>query len=291
MPIGNKKRRMYFAAYMMLLPAFVLILIFKLYPIVLTLFQGFFPEGAFTIRAYGLLFADSSFWNSLGVTIRMNLVMIPLQVVLSFALAMFANLSLKGIGAFRTIYYLPFTTSITVATLIWNLMFNYNSGIINSFLSIFGIEAQGFFTDRRQALWCIVTVATWKGCGYWMMFLLAGLKSIDESIYESAKIDGAGFFTTLFRLTIPLMKHVLLFVCVANTTANVLLFAPMQLVTEGGPRNSTNVLMYEAYKSAFKYANISRSSCIITVLLCLILVICLLQFRLMNEKEEGGKAA
>ena len=83
-----------------------------------------------------------------------------------------------------------------------------------------------------------------------MMFFLAGLKGIDTSVYESAKIDGSGFFSTLFRITIPLLKNTIIFVVIANTTANFLLFAPIQIATEGGPQGSTNVLMYEAYKSA-----------------------------------------
>lgn len=272
--------------YALLLPAFILICIFKIYPIVLTLVQGFVVDGNITLKTYITLFNDPSFWNSLQVTLKLNVVMIPLQIFISFWLAMLVNQTLKGITVFRTIFYLPFTLSLTVATLIWNLMFNYNSGIINSILSIFGIAPQGFFIDKNQALWCIVIIATWKGCGYWMMFILAGLKNIDTSIYESAKIDGSGFLTTVVKITLPLLKKVLLFVLVANTTANLLLFAPMQLVTQGGPQGSTNVLMFEAYKSAFKYANQPRASALITVLLVLIVTICIVQFKFLNEKEE-----
>ncbi len=273
--------------YILLLPAFILICIFKIGPIIQTLVQGFLDNGQFSLSAYNTLFSDSAFWNSLFVTLKFNIIIIPLQIFISFCLAMLVNLKLKGITIFRTIFYLPFTTSLAVATLIWSLMFSYNNGVINSILNVFGIEAQGFFTDKRQALLCIIVLATWKGCGYWMMFLLAGLKNIDASIYESAKIDGAGFFTTVFRITIPLIKKVILFVLVANTTANVLMFAPMQMVTEGGPQGSTNVLMYEAYKSAFRYSNESRAAALVTVLLLLIICICIVQFKFLNEKEEG----
>ncbi len=273
--------------YILLLPAFILICVFKIMPIIQTLIQGFVIDGQFSFRAYDALFKDSTFWNSLFVTLKFNVIIIPLQIFISFCLAMLVNLKLKGITIFRTIYYLPFTISLAVATLIWSLMFSYNNGVINSILNVFGIEAQGFFTDKRQALLCIVVLATWKGCGYWMMFLLAGLKSIDASIYESAKIDGAGFLTTVFKITIPLVKKVLLFVFVANTTANVLMFAPMQMVTQGGPQGSTAVLMYEAYKSAFKFSNESRASALVTILLLLIVCICIVQFRFLRDKEES----
>ena len=285
--MGNVFTKNKFLPYILIVPAFVLICVFKLYTIVTTLLEGFFVKGEFTLDTYNTVFQDPVFWNSLWITIKINIVMIPLQIVISFILAMMVNLTVRGIAIFRTIFYLPFTISLTVATILWNMMFNANNGILNSFLSVFGIPAQKFLLSSSQALWCIVIIASWKGCGYWMMFILAGLKNIDTSIYESAKMDGAGFFTTVFKITIPLIKRVLLFVCVANTTANVLLFVPMQLLTNGGPEGSTNVLMYEAYQSAFSYGNRSRSAVMVTVLLILIILICLVQFKFLNEKEEG----
>lgn len=272
----------------MILPAFLLILLFKIYPIITTFAESFIIKGQLTLQTYKSVFRDQVFWNSLWITIKLNLVMIPVQIIISFILALLSNVSIKGIGAFRTIFFLPFTISLTVATVIWSLMFNVNNGILNSMFGVLGIPAQGFLVDKNQALWCIVVIASWKGCGYWMMFFLAGLKNIDESIYESAKIDGAGFFTTLFRITIPLIKRVTLFVLVANTTANLLLFVPMQMVTNGGPQGSTNVLMYEAYKSAFKFADRPRSSVIVTVLLLMIALVCIAQFRLLGDEKEGA---
>ena len=176
--------------------------------------------------------------------------------------------------------------AISVAAITWDLMANYNSGVFNSIISFLGIEKQGLFTDAKQALWFIVIMATWKGCGMWMMYILAGLKGVDTSIYESAKLDGAGYFRTLFSITIPLIKRTMLFVVVANTSANMLLFAPMKLITEGGPQNSTNVLMYEIYKSAFRNGNASRAGAITTILLLIVLAVVVIQFRMLNEKDN-----
>lgn len=274
--------------YLLIIPALMLILLFKIYPIFSTLAESFMIKGELSLSTYHNVFNDSSFWNSLWITIKLNLVMIPFQVVLSFILAMFSNVNVKGIGAYRTIFFLPFTISLTVAAIIWSLMFNTNNGILNSFLGFLGMKSQRFLVDKNQALWCIVIIASWKGCGYWMMFFLAGLKNVDISIYESAKIDGAGFFRTVFSITIPLIKRVIFFVLVANTTANFLLFVPMQMLTQGGPQGSTNVLMYEAYKSAFRFADRSRSSVIVVVLLFMIVMVCLFQFRLLQGKKEGA---
>ncbi len=285
----NLSKRMRFLPYLLIAPAFALICVFKLYPIVITVGESFWIDGRLTFHVYSKLFGDSSFWNSFWITIKMNLVMIPLQVALAFVIALLVSRTLKGVGIFRTIFYLPVTISLPVACLIWNVMMNPNTGVINSILNMLGIPSQEFFINKSQALWCVVLVATWKGVGYWMMFILAGLKNIDPVLYESAKIDGANWYQSLFRITVPLLKKVLLFVFVANTTANILLFAPMQIITGGGPQESTNVLMFEAYRAAFKYGDRPRSSAIVVILLLMIVIISLFQAAILNEKDEGGK--
>ena len=272
--------------YLMLAPALIFLLIFKIYPMISVSVGSFFRDDNFTFRTYEILFKDKTFWNSLWVTLKMNIVIIPLQVLISLFLALLVNNTVKGIGVFRSIYYLPVTMAISVASVTWSLMMNVNNGVFNSILSIFGIESQGFFTDPKQALWCIIIMASWKGCGMWMMYLLAGLKGVDTAIYESARLDGAGYFTTLTKITLPLIKRTMLFVVVANTTSNMLLFAPSKLITEGGPRNSTNVLMYEVYKSAFRNGNMSRAGAITAILLMIIMITVICQFKMMNAKED-----
>lgn len=272
--------------YVLILPTVLLICIFKIYPIIDSILHSFLSnEGLPTLSNYKVLFADKTFWESLVVTLKFNVIIIPLQIVIAFIMAMLVNVKVKGIEIFRTMYYLPFCISLTVATVIWETMLNVNNGVMNSLLGILGIEKIGFLIDKRYALLSIILIASWRGCAYWMMFFLAGLKGIDTAVYESAKIDGSGFFSTLFRITIPLLKNTLVFVVIANTTANFLLFAPIQIATDGGPQGSTNVLMYEAYKSAFKYSNRPRQACIVTILLVIIILVCFIQNRCMKEKE------
>lgn len=273
------------APYLLLLPAFVLICWFKLYPILSTLKQAFVVNGALSLANYQRVFAEKTFWNCLNVTLKFNVVTIPLQIIISFLMALLVSSKVRGTGVFRTIFYIPFAVSITVCVMVWNLMFQFNGGVVNSFLSLFGVPPQGFFNDRKQALWCIVVLASWKGCGYWMMFLMAGIKNIDSSVYEAARIDGARYPRIVWSIMLPLMRRTILFVCVANTSSNMLLFAPMQLVTEGGPRNSTNVLMYEAYRSAFRYADMQRCAVIVSVLLVIILAIALVQFFALGDRD------
>ena len=274
--------------YLLILPTIVMICIFKIYPIIDSVIQGFVSNGSsFTLDNYKHLFADKAFWNSLKVTLKFNIIIIPIQIIVSFIMALFVNVKVRGIEIFRTIFYLPFCISLTISTVIWQMMLNVNNGVVNSMLGVLGLRPVGFLIDKKWALLSIVLISSWRGCAYWMMFILAGLKGIDSAVYESAKIDGSGFFNTLFRITIPLLKNTWLFVLVANTTANFLLFAPMQIATDGGPQRSTNVLMYEDYKSAFKYSNRPRQACLVTILLVIVMLVCFVQNKFMTEKEAN----
>ena len=121
-----------------------------------------------------------------------------------------------------------------------------------------------------------------------MMFLLAGLQSIDGSFYEAGRIDGTNFFSELFLITLPMLKNSLVFVTISDTMINLFMFVPVYLLTGGGPQGSTNVLMFEAYRSAFKYSNYGRSYAIITILLFISLLVIGLQFRVMRERGASA---
>lgn len=280
------KRRTEMLPYLLLIPVMIFAVVFKIYPIFYSFYRSFHFNGELSLKTYAGMFGDTAFWNALWITIKFNIIMIPLQIVISFIMAMLVNLTIKGIGVYRSLMYLPVTISMPVAAICWSMILNYNSGVVNSFLiQFFGMERQGFFNDANQAFWCVIILCSWKGCGYWMMFFLAGLKGIDGSLYEAAKVDGAGFFARLFQITIPLLKKTTLLITVANTSINLLLFAPMKLITNGGPSGTTNVLMFESYMQAFRYGNYEKGSAITSVLVVLTLLIVFFQFKVMNEKD------
>ncbi len=283
---GNSRER--WIPYAVIAPALLLIILFKLYPITNTLIDSFIRKGNWSLRNYELVFQDKVFWNSIGVTFKFNIIVTPLQILVSIGMALLVNVRMRGARIFRTVYYLPVTISMTVACILWNLMLNPSNGVVNSAIRMMGGSPQQFFTGVDQALWSIMLLASWKGCGYWMMFLLAGLQGIDEELYESARIDGANWWQTTTRITLPLLKNALTFVIISDTTANLLLFAPMFMITNGGPQMSTNVLMYEAYKSSFIYADQARASTLMTVMLMIVAVIVVTQFVLLNRDDSGA---
>lgn len=277
--------------YLFVLPAMAVLLLFKVGPILVSSYGSLFQTGARNrtffvgLENYLNLFSDSIFYKSLGNTLIFNVFCTPIQIVLAFFLALIFNQSLKGIKVFRTIFYMPVCISLSMATMVWALMMNPYNGLLNSFLGIFGIANQPFLTSAEQAMACVILIATWKGTPYWMMFLLAGMQSIPQSVVEATYIDGCKGWQRTLYVTIPMMKSSFGFVTVSNTIANMLLFVPMYVQTKGGPMNSTNVLMYEAYKSAYSYSNMGRSYAIVVLLLLVCIGIVALQNKFLKVTE------
>ena len=259
--------------YLFVFPAMLVLLSFKVGPVCVSIIGSLYKTGAKNvqhfvgIQNYLNLLKDSVFFISLKNTIIFNLITTPVEVVFAFLLALVFNQKLKGIKVFRTIFYIPVCISMIMATTVWALMMNPYQGIVNTFLGYIGIGRQGFLTNPKQALACIMIIAAWKSIPYWMMFMLAGLQAVPDSLYEAATIDGANSFDKTLHITIPLMKNTFGFVFISNSITNLLLFAPMYVQTNGGPSNSTNVLMLEAYKSAYSYHNMGRSYSIVTILI------------------------
>lgn len=266
--------------YLLLLPALVLLLVFNLLPTIATIVESTFiislrsGERIFAGFAnFERIFNDPIFWKSLQVTVVFSLVINPLQIALSLALSMLINQRLPGIGIFRSIYLLPVAVSLNVTAIVWRLMLDKNTGMINGMLYQLGIERQPFLHSVDQALWSIILIASWIGVPLWSLFILAGLQNIPPPVLEAAKIDGANAWQSFTRVTLPLLRRVLAFVLVADTVANFLLFAPILLTTQGGPQLSTNLILYETYRRGFIYGDLGASAAMLSVMLLVVFVI------------------
>jgi len=289
-----KSRSEALVAYLMLVPAFLALAIFRFYPIAVICWGSLCTE-SFVVAGkqifvglanYLDLFQDPIFWKSVWVTIKLNVVINPLQVCLALLLAVMANQRFRGIGFYRLLFFVPIGVSLPIACIVWRIMLDPNSGLIDSILAVAKIPAQPFLINQDQALWCIVAIATWKGASFWMIFLWAGLQDVPREVQEAAKIDGASQVQRFLRITLPLIKRPLLFVLVTDTAVNFLLFVPMFLLTRGGPSYSTNVLMYEAYKTGFVYGQMGKALAIVMVLLALVMVAVVAQFRLFQREQS-----
>tara|TARA_B100001029_G_C15026589_1_gene434024 strand:- start:329 stop:1219 length:891 start_codon:yes stop_codon:yes gene_type:complete len=291
----NYFKRQYLIPYFFLAPALLGTIAFKLYPI----FLGFYESLIYTsfgggtesrifvwFENYQYLFNDPLFWQSVKITTILTIIINPLQISISLGLALLLMRKTKYIRIIRSIYLLPIGIALPIATIIWGFMLDPYDGFINGFLGVFGIAPQPFLVSENQALWSIMLIATWKGVAYWMLFLLAGLEDIPNQYYEAAKIDGANSYQKFLYVTLPLLRRTILFVFVADTATNFVLMVPMIILTKGGPMQSTNVLVFEAYRSGFYYQDWGRALSIITILTAISLIVIGLQLILLGERRE-----
>jgi len=288
----KKRRNLHLVpAYLFLAPALLGLLVFKLLPIVVAFAGSLYGtsllgEPVFKgLDNYLAVFEDVDFWHSLSVTLWFNLITNPLQVVLSLAVAMLVFKPGPLIGLFRSVLFLPVTLSLVLTALIWNLLFDPFLGPVNAVISALGFERQPFFKSESQALGSMVWLSTWRGVGYWMMFMLAGLYAIPSSLYEAAKLDGASWLGRFMHITLPLMKRPIAFVLVSATAINMLFFAPVYIITAGGPNGSTETVMFRTYQTAFNYVDIGRSLAMSTVLLMVVLLVALVELRLVRSED------
>ena len=278
--------------YLFILPALLGLLVFRITPIGVSFFgsltnQTLLGDSIFVgFKNYTDLFATKSFWDSFTLTVFFNLIINPLQILIAFSLALLVFRPTRGVSFFRTSYFIPMTVSIGVASLLWNLMLDPSLGLINGLFRKLGMPEQPFFTSASQALPSMIFLASWKGVGYWMMFLLAGLSDIPALLYEAADMDGANALQRFRFVTLPLMRRPLAFVFVADTVANFLFFAPVYLITKGGPLGATNLLMFNAYQNAFTLGNMGRSLAMSTTILLIIAVFAVVEMRFFRTEDQ-----
>ena len=289
--MSNRAER--FVPYFFLFPAIVLLVIFNLIPAISTLRQSFYTDSV--IRGadpvfVGLenavrVFNDPVFWKSVQVTLLFSLIVNPLQTALALGLALIANQRTRGIHFFRSIYLLPVAVSINVTVVVWGLMIDPNAGLINGILYQLGLPEQPFLTSPNQSLWTIIMIISWKGVPYWALFFLAALQGIPDGVLEAGVIDGASGWQLLTRIVLPILRPIILFVLVADTIVNFTLFVPIQLVTQGGPQLSTNVVMYETYRRGFVYGDLGAAAVMMTAMFVVILVIIGMQYFLLRTTD------
>jgi multiple sugar transport system permease protein len=231
---------------------------------------------------FAALFADPGFRNTLKVTALFGLVINPLQIAVALALAVLFNERIRGVGLMRTLVFLPVAIPQSVSAVIWAVAFRPD-GPLNGTLSLFGLDGLRFLTSPGQALPSIMLVVSWIGVGYWMMFLIAGLKEIDPVLYEAAKLDGAGSGNRFRHITIPQLSRQLGFVLVATTISNLLVFAPVQILTAGGPNGRTDLIMNDVFQRAYTQGDTGGAAAATMILVVVALVIVVVQFRLLSR--------
>jgi multiple sugar transport system permease protein len=278
------RRSNYLAAAAFLLPAVVAVIVLRLWPAAVAVHQSLLAPRAttYSLENYIYILNDPVFQGALKTTLLFSLVVNPLQIALALALALLMDSRLPTTGFWRTIVLLPVAIPQSVSAVVWGIAFRPD-GLLNAVLSSVGLAEQRFLTSPEQALACIIVIVSWVGVGYWMTFLIAGLKDIPMVLYEAATVDGASAWQQFRFVTLPQLRRPLTFVLVADTVANFLVFAPVQILTHGGPQGSTNLIVNEIYTRAFVSRDPSGAQAATVMLVALVLAIVVVQFRLMNR--------
>ena len=281
------------APYVFISPFFLLFALFFLFPIFygvwLSLNNVFLLNKLdfAGIRNYMNLFANPRFYGSLKVSVLFTLFHGSTHFLLALVAAVILNSRLRGRVFFRAAFFLPVTTSLVVAALIWVLILDKDIGLLNVALRAIGFSGrQDWLNSTKLTLWSIVFVADWRWFGYQMVILLAGLQNIPVELSEAAKIDGANGFQIFFFITVPLLYPVIFFCIVVIIIGSLNLFAEPFVLTEGtgGPADSTLSLALYLYKSAFEYFKIGYAAALGYVLSVLIIVLSYVQVRLSGSR-------
>jgi len=239
-------------------------------------------------RNYIRVFSDEVFWISLKNTLIFTFCTVPVTSALAIGLAVMLNNKFVKIKSFfRAAYFMPTVTSLVVIALIFTNLYS-KDGYINFLLSITGFPfpERGFLLDTDTALPAIMLMDVWISAGYYMVLVLAGLQTIPDSLYDSAKLMGAGALRQFFKITLPLLKPTLLFILVINTIKSFQIFIEIFVMTKGGPLNSTMTLVYYIFSNAFeKNDSMGYASALAFILFFILLVLSFIQIKILREKD------
>jgi sn-glycerol 3-phosphate transport system permease protein len=230
------------------------------------------------------LFTDPNFLQSMKATFLFVLYTVPIGLVIALFLALIANEKLKGIGFFRTMFSSTMGMSVAASSVIWMFMYNPTIGVINKVLNLVGIHDVQWLLDPKYALIAVSISTIWMNIGFTFLILLGGLQNIDEKLYENARIAGVSYWYQLRKITLPMLSPTLFFIITVSFINAFQTFGQIDILTKGGPTDSTNVIVYSIYKDAFVNYNVGSASAQATILFFCILLVTALQFKLGERK-------
>ncbi|QQO11155.1 carbohydrate ABC transporter permease [Breznakiella homolactica] len=286
----KKHRKVQYLFLLFVIPAMANFIIFRYLPIAWAIRTSFWDYSLLAgfrrflgFENYINLFKDSAFYHSLWITLKYFIYYVPAIVILALGLASFVSQPKPGVNFLRAVIFIPVVTSFVVVSIVWGMLLNKDVGMVNSILQIFGIERVAFLLNSKTALPTIAMISVWKNVGYSMIIIVAGLKGIDGSFYESAHLDGASKIQIYWKITIPMISRQLMFVTIWATLQAFQSFIPVQTLTMGGPNRSTNVIVYHLYSIGFNFGRMGYATAMSIVLLLILLVISVGQMRLFKR--------
>ena len=278
-------------AWLLLLPALALLVLFTHYPAVANLWHSFFttPKGARPAQFVGLdnyrtLVEDPIFWQALVNNLWYALGTIPLSIVIALAMAVWVNDRLPGRGWVRLAYFTPTVLPMIAVANIWLFFFTPEYGLLEQVTKAFGFGSHNWLGSKETALPALMVVTVWKEAGFFMIFYLAALQSMSPHLAEAAAIEGASRWYFFRRVTFPLLMPTTLFVLVNAVINAFRLVDHIVVMTRGGPDNATALLLYYIFEVGFRFWDSAYAATLTMVLLALLGGVAFLQFFVLDRK-------
>ena len=288
---SNSLRRRRYVGLLFVLPAFLFTLMFFVIPLAMTVFMSLndWPllgqHKWIGLANYVALLNDNQFWNSLLFTTHYTLLITPVIFIFAFLLALMVNLPIRGIGFFRTAYFIPVVIGLGTSSLLWVWLLDSRVGAINPILSSIGLANPStvWLADPNLAMGAIIVSVVWKTVGFTMILLLTGMQAIPDELYEAARVDGAGFLARIRFIMLPLMRSTFALALILSVIGSYLGFDQFYIMTRGGPQNSTISVVYWIYSNSFTYFKLGYGAALSIVLLIVLVILSLIQLRLLRD--------
>lgn len=285
----GKKKKINLAPYGYLLPCVAVFAVFLFYPFFKTIYLSLYKTNKMGeaklfvgLGNYTELLSSASFRNSLKVTLIFVVIVVLGSMLLGLIAAVLCNKAFPGIRFFSTAYALPMAIASSSAAMIFQIMLHPSVGIVNKLL---GLDIN-WLNDPKTALYCVAILTAWLNSGINFLYFSAGLGNIDETIYERASVDGASGVQQFFTLTLPGLSPIMFYTLVVNIIQAFQSFGQIKILTEGGPNESTNVIVYSIYRDAFFNYRFGSAAAQSVILFFIVMLITLVMFRI---EKKGVK--
>ncbi|ATG50094.1 ABC transporter permease [Brachybacterium vulturis] len=282
-------------AWVLAAPALILLTMFLVIPILITFGLSFTnarlispnPPSFRGVDNFVRAFQDPTFLRSILNTFVFAAVVVPIQSGLALAIALLVNAKVKGTAAFRTLIFMPVVTSMVVVSVLWSFMYQQN-GLINQALEQLTAgrwESFGWLQDERTALAAVILLSVWQAFGMHMIIWLSGLQMIDPALYEAAALDGASYWHSFRHVTWPGLRSTMVFILITITIAALGLFVQIDVMTQGGPQDSTSTIVYHAVRKGYREQDMGYGAALSLIFFVIVLAISLIQRRITRDKD------
>ncbi len=276
------------AAYVFISPWIIGAIVFTFGPILASLYFSLTeynvlqsPEWVGLDNYRQIVTSDDLFRKSLMNSFIYTIMYIPIHIIVALLIAMLLNTTVRGLPIWRTFFYLPVVTPVVAAAVLWRFLLNPQAGIVNQALRAVHLPTPGWTTDPDWLLRSVVLMVTWQAAGSTMIIYLAGLKGIPRELYEAAEIDGAGWWSQTFNITLPLLSPVIFFTMVVGIIGSIQVFAQPRILfndESGGAGNASLTYMMYLFNNAFSYFKMGYASALAWILFVVILIVTAIQF-------------